>query len=259
MKVWAIIKHINPEKEKYCEESFDVSDFSRAEIEINDIVERCWNDNLRPHEHPRKFIRLGRLWDDKEILFKSYEDDDCEDYSAREKLERDINLYESLDYLPEPQPKYFKSLKDKKRYMIPNYYRKLEEDILLAFKELNLITEDSFKSLKTQTEIKTKFIKENKETILDVTEIPKIELDENYGWMDKNGKTYLCEYGKHDDYAEDVLKSKTGELEMSGWVRMWGKQGYAFEGDFLTQKQFDKLFELGFEIWEHHKEFPDYN
>lgn len=42
-----------------------------------------------------------------------------------------------------------------------------------------------------------------------------------YGWIDRNGKYYGCEYEDHDDIAELVLHKTSRQLETEGWIKVY--------------------------------------
>ena len=47
-------------------------------------------------------------------------------------------------------------------------------------------------------------------------------LDKNsrFGWVDRNGKFYGCDYASHDLQAQIVHKSSRSELEKAGWIHI---------------------------------------
>lgn len=46
--------------------------------------------------------------------------------------------------------------------------------------------------------------------------------DETAGWLDRNGKMYLCDSQKHDQFADLILKKTVSQLEKTGWCRVYG-------------------------------------
>lgn len=42
-----------------------------------------------------------------------------------------------------------------------------------------------------------------------------------YGWIDRNGKYYGCEYEDHDNIAELVLHKTSRQLETEGWIKVY--------------------------------------
>lgn len=58
---------------------------------------------------------------------------------------------------------------------------------------------------------------------LDWSETALVQPDSEAGWLDRGGRFYGCFDAHHDYCARYLLKKEVGELEKTGWVRVYGK------------------------------------
>lgn len=62
-----------------------------------------------------------------------------------------------------------------------------------------------------------------------------VKNDSPYGWIDRNGKYYGCEYEDHEDIAEFVLHKTSRQLEAEGWIKVY--RGYGREREtYIDEK-----------------------
>lgn len=57
---------------------------------------------------------------------------------------------------------------------------------------------------------------------LDWSETALVQPDSDAGWLDRDGRFYGCHDTQHDMCARYVLKKRVGDLEATGWVRVYG-------------------------------------
>lgn len=72
--------------------------------------------------------------------------------------------------------------------------------------------------------------------------------DSIFGFIDRNGKHYSCDYGEHRLFAQLYLKSNERCLEIQGWVKIYRNYNrqieYYYENN-LTNAQILTLENLG--------------
>ena len=75
-----------------------------------------------------------------------------------------------------------------------------------------------------------------------------------YGWIDRNGRYYGCDYEDHDDIAEYVLKKTSRQLETEGWIKVYrsfrgGAETYIDDkwSMLVSPEQLQTLIEKGLE------------
>ena len=59
---------------------------------------------------------------------------------------------------------------------------------------------------------------------LDWSETSLVQPDSDAGWLDRDGRFHGCFDAHHDYYARYVLKKEVGDLEATGWVRVYTKK-----------------------------------
>lgn len=84
--------------------------------------------------------------------------------------------------------------------------------------------------------------------------------DSSYGWIDRDGKFFGCDYSGHRDIAERILHSSERALEMQGWIKIYrdfdGKTTWFIEWDYchsggITEAQEKTLEEKGLKNYWH--------
>ena len=66
-----------------------------------------------------------------------------------------------------------------------------------------------------------------------------VKNDSLYGWIDRNGRYYGCEYEDHDDVAELVLHKTSRQLEEEGWIKVY--RGYNRERETYIDDKWSHL------------------
>ena len=81
-----------------------------------------------------------------------------------------------------------------------------------------------------------------------------LQPNSKYGWIDRDGKFYGCDYTHHSALAERVLKKSERELEKLGWIKVFAdfNGGIAWYIDFdqgirgrVTEAQVKTLIDRG--------------
>ena len=152
---------------------------------------------------------------------------------------------------------------------------------------LRCIKEDSLPVTVNRVGGYTSFIPEYEKNFVEIIELladeepltreqryPKNSDKFKYGWIDRSGNTYTCSFEDHYVAAEAICRelglnvyNPEHELEKQGYVRISRPAPYTAEnigqscpyfsmhasnvGKYISQKQYDKLCELGFgDTWE---------
>ncbi len=66
-----------------------------------------------------------------------------------------------------------------------------------------------------------------------------IKNESPYGWIDRNGKYYGCEYADHDNIAEFVFNKTSWQLECEGWIKVY--RGFARERETYINDKWSHL------------------
>lgn len=76
--------------------------------------------------------------------------------------------------------------------------------------------------------------------------------ESKYGWIDRNGRFYGCNYEEHDDIAELVLHKSSRQLETEGWIKIYASFTHDIEAyiddkwrRLITPEQIQTLSDKG--------------